>query len=301
MTSAAAGTATAQAIEHDLTCGGCDYNLRGLPRNGACPECGHDVAATLQGFSRTRAAWLRRVSRGSLLIGIGILVGGVGLGAIAAWAKLLRWIRVLFGSAGVAAMTELRGWFLLCSFASGAIIAAIGTWIFATPARGRGNGWSDHLLRILLRLLGLGTCVLQLYITASLAEAYGLAPHLVSYPQNFARVLEITAVVWAGAAAMTCLRAAMLAGRVNDRPGRVQAVLIGILATAAPVWGAMYWNTFDQFRRIAYFVAIGVAAGWSIVFFIGFAFVLRRRATRMADRARGPAEFSVSGRGHRLQ
>ena len=148
--------------------------------------------------------------------------------------------------------------------------------------------------------LGVATCLLQLYITAGLAEAYGLAPPIVRYPQNFARLVEATAVVWAAAAAMTCLRAATLAGRVNDRPGRVQAVLIGILATAAPVWGASYWNSFDRSLRIAYFVAIGVTAGWSIIFFVGFALVLRRRAMVMAGRAEA-AEFSMSDRTQREQ
>ena len=60
-------SAMTAAIEQDLTCGGCDYNLRGLPRDGACPECGRAVAATLSGVPPT--AWLRRVSWGAALIG----------------------------------------------------------------------------------------------------------------------------------------------------------------------------------------------------------------------------------------
>lgn len=39
---------TAREIDHDLTCGGCGYNLRGLKVGGRCPECGLaiDRAAT---------------------------------------------------------------------------------------------------------------------------------------------------------------------------------------------------------------------------------------------------------------
>lgn len=39
-------------IESDRQCGQCGYNLRGLPTNGKCPECGKDIAGRGRGFRR---------------------------------------------------------------------------------------------------------------------------------------------------------------------------------------------------------------------------------------------------------
>ena len=33
----------APVIEHDLSCMSCGYNLRALPPDGQCPECGTEV------------------------------------------------------------------------------------------------------------------------------------------------------------------------------------------------------------------------------------------------------------------
>lgn len=49
-------------LETDLPCVSCDYNLRGLPPDGRCPECATPVAVSLQGnwlrFANRR--WLRK-------------------------------------------------------------------------------------------------------------------------------------------------------------------------------------------------------------------------------------------------
>ena len=132
------------AIERDLTCGGCDYNLRGLPRDGACPECGRAVAATLSGAPS--AAWLRRVSCGAALIGGGILLGGAGIAATIEWH---------------------RPW-VLYAFPLGAVIAAVGTWAFATPRRAR-----ERALGIAVRTAGVTTAAMQLLATLIFAAAFG--------------------------------------------------------------------------------------------------------------------------------
>lgn len=57
---------TESTVSHDQLCMQCGYNLRGLPRTGACPECGHPVAMSLQGdwLRFAERSWLHRVARG---------------------------------------------------------------------------------------------------------------------------------------------------------------------------------------------------------------------------------------------
>ena len=246
-------------IDDDLTCGGCDYNLRGLAAGGACPECGHDVGATLRGVSSRRAAWLRRVSRGALLIGAGILVGGAGAAALVPWGQR----PLLFG------------------FPGGAVVAAVGTWLFATAAP-RGWAWDDRAFGLVLRALGVATCAMQLYVALLLAYASGRVAVPVALPVRFTTVCEAAAAVWAVTAAATCVRAAMLAARLRDPAGQVQAVAIGVVSAGALAWGAAEWDTFGIGTRLAYLIVIGVASGWAVVFFVGFSVVLRRRARAAA-------------------
>jgi hypothetical protein len=66
-------------ILFDLSCVGCAYNLRSLPSEGCCPECGQPIEETLTSF---RSAWspthIQRWRRGCLLVGIsGLLTAAV--------------------------------------------------------------------------------------------------------------------------------------------------------------------------------------------------------------------------------
>jgi hypothetical protein len=219
------------------------------------------------------------VSWGSLLIGGGILIGGSGAAAFIRW----RGLPLLYAFPGGDAVAAIGLWVpLLCTFPTGAVVAAIGTWLFAT-AEPRRADWQDRGLSIGLRVLGVATCLMQLYVTFVLAGASRLISFRLVSPRSFSTLCEATAVVWVVTASMTCLRAAVLAKQLGDRPGRVQACLIGMLTLGTLTWGAVYWNTLGGFARIAFLTAAGVASGWSVVFFVGFAVVLRRRA-RLASR-----------------
>src|ERR1043166_7425163 len=73
--STAADVCAETTVAQDLTCRGCDYNLRTLRWNDLCPECAQPVAQSQlpQGFDFTswrNIVWLRR---GLRLIVVGIL------------------------------------------------------------------------------------------------------------------------------------------------------------------------------------------------------------------------------------
>ncbi len=53
-------------VDHDLSCIGCDYNLRTIPHDATCPECGKPVIETLhaQGLAQSPPRWLRWICAG---------------------------------------------------------------------------------------------------------------------------------------------------------------------------------------------------------------------------------------------
>ena len=68
-------------IVSDLPCRKCAYNLRGLPGNGRCPECGSAVGLSVQGnlLRFSDPAWTRKLRRGAKFIVYGVAVIFLGL------------------------------------------------------------------------------------------------------------------------------------------------------------------------------------------------------------------------------
>src|SRR5947207_16013402 len=62
----------------DVRCCKCGYNLRGLGRESRCPECGQPVTDSLSEQFSEGPTWLRTLSIGSLLIGVGVALGVAG-------------------------------------------------------------------------------------------------------------------------------------------------------------------------------------------------------------------------------
>ncbi len=89
----------------DLPCAHCGYNLRGLPPEGKCPECGTAIAESLRGdlLSAADPAWLQRIYRGQALI----YAGKVGLIFVFVFVRssLLRAAWPAWGPVG-----EILGW-----------------------------------------------------------------------------------------------------------------------------------------------------------------------------------------------
>lgn len=78
----------------DVGCRRCGYNLRSLPADGKCPECGSAVAISIHGFYLRFAppAWVRRLALGAKLLVVSVIttiVGWVALMAIAVVVALL--------------------------------------------------------------------------------------------------------------------------------------------------------------------------------------------------------------------
>ena len=101
----------------ELRCIACGYDLRSLPTEGSCPECGSRIELSLPGdlLSRSDPAWVARLARGQSLLVFGVrlclifmvyrfaiapLVFGLGLGL---GVKIPSWgFDVAFWSFGVA-------------------------------------------------------------------------------------------------------------------------------------------------------------------------------------------------------
>jgi hypothetical protein len=66
----------AEVMMADAACRRCRYNLRGLPFDGRCPECGTPVAYSTRGdfLCFSEPAWAATLQRGTLLLLIGLLV-----------------------------------------------------------------------------------------------------------------------------------------------------------------------------------------------------------------------------------
>lgn len=72
---AASAESTVDRAPSVVLCRECGYDLRGLPTEGRCPECGTSVRLSLISLRLTDAAptWLRSIARGMLAIKVGIV------------------------------------------------------------------------------------------------------------------------------------------------------------------------------------------------------------------------------------
>lgn len=156
MTTAATSAAT---IERDISCFECHYNIRGLPADTACPECGLPIGNTLLAMVDHEASLnarievdprlLRSVRDGSLLILIGVVLWISLLLAPESWGRFRTPERVfLLGVACSAWTCTCYGFHKLATKASSPILRA-----------------ADPVMRRLLRLTALTLAIAPAPIT----------------------------------------------------------------------------------------------------------------------------------------
>jgi hypothetical protein len=112
-------------IDFHVTCIGCGYELRGLPNDGKCPECGVEIRKSLDPsrvvFAPRR--WLQSMVRGHTLVLISL---GLCL------------VMYLLNTAGIIwAVTQPR------TALSNHTVHAANSWIYERPVRG-GSAWNIH-------------------------------------------------------------------------------------------------------------------------------------------------------------
>ncbi|MEX0776194.1 MAG: hypothetical protein WD042_10845 [Phycisphaeraceae bacterium] len=141
-------------LTQDVYCLKCDYNLRGLPLNGTCMECGTPVARSLHG--RTLRAsdprWLERLAQGFLLLWIGaVLFAGLLLADWLSWnlwgSALLKKDDSIPPPISWAALQLLKAVAAAVMF----IAAALGCWLVTLPEIGRLKPEPPINLRVIFR------------------------------------------------------------------------------------------------------------------------------------------------------
>jgi len=143
-------------IAHDVPCHRCAYNLRGLSREGRCPECGAPVRVSLQGDLLRFAdpEWLRRLSRGAKVPDY-VLTGF--LLSFATGELLVLLLAILHGRSGWGLLAQIG---LAALFVVACELLLYGVWLIATPnpAASAKEVWGSprRVLRVATPVAGLG-------------------------------------------------------------------------------------------------------------------------------------------------
>jgi hypothetical protein len=162
-------------LDHDVTCRFCGYNLRGLMREGQCPECGSAIVRSLapDWLRFSNPDWLGRIGLGASLLRLAALVGAAyyaiyallwfarygpppilwaweALSGIAVVANLLAAVGAVYLAAAepskgdIPAHAKLRRWIRILAaapvVAAAAVVIGWGGWWISTPLR-YGLGW----------------------------------------------------------------------------------------------------------------------------------------------------------------
>jgi hypothetical protein len=114
-------------VDDDIPCRKCSYNLRTLPTNGNCPECGTPVGVSIYGnlLRFSDPAWVGKLADGAryILVGIFMIVVAVIVGMI---------MGAVLGATGVARIGTIQILVQLISLCGG-IFSLVGSWFITEP------------------------------------------------------------------------------------------------------------------------------------------------------------------------
>lgn len=228
-----------ETIDADVPCMRCGYNLRTLPRDGACPECGTSITETLRHhvirdseLGRLRLLgdpWLQAMRRGLD-------------GTIAAWFAGASIIVLLTG--GISMYTAVGGSLYLLPFVASFVVSCRAAWHIAEPRYARGVApWIRTLLVVDVAALGL------LFLNVKWARYYGhYLPALQDVPDDAWRypqtLGELAMIAWPIATAYTTARMTRLAWIGRRRDAAAILALVGTLTTGVHASLAFGFNAY---------------------------------------------------------
>jgi hypothetical protein len=230
-------------VEHDTACRKCAYNLRGLPGNEQCPECGSPIELSLRGnlLRNCDPGWL-----GTLQWGARLIV----LGACMLICATVVQVVLMYARTNVTSVqrADLRAIFLAiqAAFAVGYVVGLVGSWLVTQPDP---SGTGEDLYGTARKFTRIATTIGAIGLLVRMSLALDLyTPDLLSYVQVALAIVAL-AVALGWAAQLRYIQ--FIALRIPD----------------------------SHLSRRARFLSVGLTVTWTIVMLISFAiqFAVRSR------------------------
>jgi hypothetical protein len=190
-----------EVVQEDVPCRRCGYNLRTLPVDGQCPECGTEVRPSLRGRRLVNAdrGWLAWICGGAILFGVGLVLLAI------SWAVL-----VLHG----------LGFNFVLLWAGLVAAACGGAWLL-TPGEPDGPYFDDR--RVLRRVIR------TLTLIGAIPLGISLSGELTGHPRPDWRVLtEVGAILLMVAMELVPWYLASLSKRMDERWLKISGRLTGL-------------------------------------------------------------------------
>ncbi len=238
-------------VDHDRSCVRCSYNLRGLPIQGNCPECGNPVRDSLKGILLQFASpeYLAKIGKGLSFILNGILL------MVATFVGAF----VVMATSGPAAVHSLiwQGIQLVSS-----IVIFVGYWMYTEPDPGFVGTETPGSARNVARVAAAASVVV-LVLTTALEElgVISSGPGGLTAGSFLSMLLGLVSLAaWAVQFFAIMRYTRWVSGRVPDayivkRTKTYMWLLpvlntVGIAILIGPLMALiMYWNLLDRLRK----------------------------------------------------